>query len=230
MARRVAVCGCHATAFILAVRPLVLAGLISADAEVTAISLTGYSGGGRRLIAAFEGGGLGESLGVGAYALGLRHKHLPEMRRYAGLRLPPLFQPVVGNFARGLLVAVFFHKARMARGSALGEVREVLQSAYEGERFIRVMAEGEGLEEGYLSPQGCNGTNRVDLFVFGSEEQLSVMARLDNLGKGASGGAIQCMNLMLGLPEGRGLSIFGGSGNAEVLDMGEVSGVTRLAQ
>lgn len=204
-ASRVSVCGCHATGFILAVHPVVRSGLLDPAAGITATSLTGYSGGGKPLIAAYETGESARKLPVAPYALGLRHKHLPEMEKHSGLRTKPLFQPIVGAFPRGMLVSVFLHTTQLARPFSPEDIRKMLSDFYAGEPFIRVMPDGEGLQDGFLDPLGCNGTNRVDLFVFGHDSQLSIVARLDNLGKGASGCAIQNLNLMLGFPEDRGL-------------------------
>ncbi|GAB4176812.1 MAG: N-acetyl-gamma-glutamyl-phosphate reductase [Terrimicrobiaceae bacterium] len=204
-ASRVAVCGCHATGFILAAHPLVQSGLLQPDTTLVATSLTGYSGGGKPLIAAYESGDAAGRLPVAPYALGLRHKHLPEMQWHSGLRNPPLFQPVVGNFSRGMLVSLFLLTSQLTTPCTPHDIRRLLSETYTGESFIRVMPDGEGLSEGFLDPLSCNNTNRVDLFVFGHDSQLSIVARLDNLGKGASGCAIQNLNIMLGFPEDRGL-------------------------
>ena len=198
-------CGCHAAGFILALRPLVAAGAVSPDYPVTCHSVTGYSGGGKRLIEAHEGSG--SILPARPYALGLRHKHLPEMQKYAGLAYPPLFVPIVGHFYQGMIVSVPLLPRLLKKRITPPEVREVLAEYYHGEPFITVMPfdNETGLEDGFLSPTGCNDTNRLDLFVFGHDEQILVTARLDNLGKGASGTAVQTMNIMLGLDETAGL-------------------------
>jgi len=210
-AKRIANPGCHASAFILALRPLVDAGLLSADALVSATSITGYSGGGKSMIAQYEAGGDARLQAPRPYALGLTHKHLPEMMAHTGLRHAPVFQPIVGNFYKGLAVTVPLHLSQLRAGSTPAQVREALAAHYEGERFIRVMPlrDPTTLEEGFFDVQACNDTNRVDLFVFGSPDdkpgQILVMARLDNLGKGASGAAVQAMNVHLGVEESLGL-------------------------
>jgi len=210
-AKRIANPGCHASAFILALRPLVDAGLLGAEALVSATSITGYSGGGKSMIAQYEAGGDARLQAPRPYALGLTHKHLPEMMAHTGLRHAPVFQPIVGNFYKGLAVSVPLHLSQLRAGSTPAQVREALAAHYEGERFIRVMPlrDPATLEEGFFDVQACNDTNRVDIFVFGSPDdkpgQILLMARLDNLGKGASGAAVQAMNVHLGVEESLGL-------------------------
>ena len=204
--KRIANPGCHASAFILLLRPLVDAGLVPASAAVSATSITGYSGGGKKMIEQYQALPTEPALtSPRPYGLTLAHKHLPEMAAHTGLAQPPIFQPVVANFYKGLAVSVPLSLA------ALGTTAEALQQAYErhyaGERFIRVMPlrDAATLEGGFFDVQACNDTNRVDLFVFASETQAVVMARLDNLGKGASGAAVQAMNVHLGVDEALGL-------------------------
>jgi N-acetyl-gamma-glutamyl-phosphate reductase len=206
-AKRIANPGCHASAFILALRPLVDAGLLAPEALVSATSITGYSGGGKGMIGEYEAGGNTKLLSPRPYALGLAHKHLPEMMAHTGLKSAPVFMPIVGNFYKGLAVTVPLHLSQLRAGTQAEQVQQALASHYEGERFIRVMPlrDADTLAEGFFDVQGCNDTNRVDLFVFGSETQILVMARLDNLGKGASGAAVQAMNVHLGLEESLGL-------------------------
>jgi N-acetyl-gamma-glutamyl-phosphate reductase len=206
-AKRIANPGCHATAFILALRPLVDAGLLDAQALISATSITGYSGGGKSMIAQYEAGGDAKLSSPRPYALGLKHKHLPEMMACTGLQNAPVFMPIVGNFYKGLAVTVPLHLSQLREGTTPEQVQQALQAHYAGERFIRVMPlrDAATLEEGFFDVQGCNDTNRVDLFVFGSDSQILVMARLDNLGKGASGAAVQAMNVHLGVDEGLGL-------------------------
>jgi N-acetyl-gamma-glutamyl-phosphate reductase len=209
VAKRIAVPGCHATAFVLGVAPLVAAGVVSREAVLTCFSLTGYSGGGKKMIAAHEAADAPAKLKTPRpYALTLTHKHMPEMRAAAGLAHMPLFTPVVCKTYAGLAVETFLPPGVLAREARGAEVREVLAGHYAGERFVRVVPwEGEGnLDEGFLDITACNGTNRADVLVCGREERLVVIARLDNLGKGASGAAVQCMNLALGLEEGAGLT------------------------
>lgn len=209
--KRVANPGCHATGFIMALYPLMQKGILPPDYPVFVQSLTGYSGGGKKLISLYEGQGPKPS-GLHAprhYALHLKHKHLPEMQKITGLSHPPLFTPIVADFYQGMVVSVPLLSRLLTHRISAAKVREVLAAYYEGEPFVRVIPFDSGpyLEEGYLSPLECNQTNRIDLFVFGDEEQILIAARLDNLGKGASGAAVQNMNLMLGLEETLGLNV-----------------------
>ena len=203
--KRIANPGCHASAFILLLRPLVDAGLVPAAHAVSAGSITGYSGGGKKMIEQYEAAAEPALTSPRPYGLKLAHKHVPEMMAHSGLSARPIFEPVVGNFYKGLSVSVPLHLA------LLGTTAEAVQRAYEqryaGERFIRVMPlrDPATLEGGFFDVQGCNDTNRVDIFVFANESQAVVMARLDNLGKGASGAAVQAMNVHLGVAEGLGL-------------------------
>ncbi|MCC7042735.1 MAG: N-acetyl-gamma-glutamyl-phosphate reductase [Acidobacteria bacterium] len=205
--KRISNPGCHSSAFILLVRPLVDAGLIPEALPLAATSLTGYSGGGRQMIARYEAGGDARLLSPRPYALTLKHKHLPEMLTHTGLAVAPVFQPVVGNFYKGLTVSVPLHLSQLAPGTTADALHAALEQRYAGERFVRVMPlnDQETIDEGAFDVQACNDTNRVDLFVFASATQAILMARLDNLGKGASGAAVQCMNVHLGIDEGKGL-------------------------
>jgi N-acetyl-gamma-glutamyl-phosphate reductase len=203
--KRIANPGCHASAFILLLRPLVDAGLVPKSLVAAATSITGYSGGGKKMIEQYQGSSEPALTSPRPYGLTLAHKHLPEMAAHTGLATPPIFQPIVASFYKGLSVTVPLSL------KDLGTTAQALQSAYEeryaGERFIRVMPlrDPDTLEGGFFDVQACNDTNRVDLFVFASDTQALLMARLDNLGKGASGAAVQAMNVHLGLDESLGL-------------------------
>lgn len=203
--KRIANPGCHATAFILALRPLIACGLLPAGAQVAAHSLTGYSGGGKKLIASYQSAQRVDA--PRPYALGLTHKHLPEMRLYSGLSSAPLFQPIVGPFYKGLAVTLYLHPQQFSRKAAPEELRQILAEHYDGEAFIRVAPVDleANTEGGFFNVEANNDTNRVDLFVFGNEERMLLVARLDNLGKGASGAAVQSMNVHLGMAEDLGL-------------------------
>lgn len=205
--KRIANPGCHATSFILLMRPLVEAGILADNLRLTATSITGYSGGGRKMIERFEAGGNPALTSPRPYALGLGHKHLPEMLTHSGLRVAPVFMPIVGNYYKGLAVSVPLHLADLAPGTTADRLQETYARYYEGERFVRVMPVNDPatLAEGEFDVQAANDTNRVDLFVFGSRDHALVIARLDNLGKGASGAAVQSMNIVLGLDEGLGI-------------------------
>ena len=207
--RRVSVPGCHATGFILLVYPLVKAGLLPPDYPAICYSLTGYSGGGKKLIEDYRGARSAERHleSPRHYALGLEHKHLPEMTRHSGLEQAPLFAPVVADFYRGMAVSVPLVAKSLPAKSGPEDIHRVLSAHYARERFVKVVGFGDEayLDNGFLSPMGCNGTNRAELSVHGGAGRSLLVARLDNLGKGASGAAVQCMNIMLGLDEGAGL-------------------------
>jgi N-acetyl-gamma-glutamyl-phosphate reductase len=202
--------GCYPTGFLAAVRPLVERGILPAGYPVTVNAVSGYSGGGRKMIEAFEQPGPGpRPQAFGAYGLTLGHKHLAEMQQHGLLAAKPIFQPAVASYHRGMLVSVPLYLARLHQANGA-----VLHAAYvehfAGERFVEVMPLNDtaALREGaFLEPEGLNGTNRLQVFVFASDAQgqAVVTVRLDNLGKGASGAAVQNMNLMLGLAEHAGL-------------------------
>ena len=209
--KRIANPGCHASAFILLLRPLVDAGLLSPQQAVSATSITGYSGGGKKMIEQYEAaalpGGDPQLKAPRPYALSLAHKHLPEMMAHTGLRVTPVFMPIVGPFYKGLCVSVPLHLASLRPGTSGAVLHEALAQRYAAEHFVRVMplSDPDTLTGGFFDVQACNDTNRVDLFVFAHEGQAVLMARLDNLGKGASGAAVQSMNVHLGCQEALGL-------------------------
>ncbi len=206
-AKRIAVPGCHASAFVLAMRPLVDAGVVAPGFAAHSYSITGYSGGGKKMIADYEAGGA-KLASPRPYALGLAHKHLPEMAAHTGLTSAPIFTPIVGPFYKGLAVTTYFTPGQLAKRVTPQDVQRVLAEHYAGEAFVRVAPydAAENLDDGFFDVQANNDTNRVDLFVFGTAERFVTVARLDNLGKGASGAAIQCMNLNVGAAEGTGLA------------------------
>ena len=207
--KRIANPGCHASAFILLLRPLVDAGLVPAGHAVSATSISGYSGGGKKMIdhyhAAASSGTEPALTSPRPYALTLSHKHLPEMMAHTGLISAPIFMPMVGNFYKGLAVTVPLHLGEL--GTTPKAVHTALAARYVGERFIRVMPlrDPATLEGGFFDVQANNDSNRVDIFVFANDTQAILVARLDNLGKGASGAAVQAMNVHLGVDEGLGL-------------------------
>jgi N-acetyl-gamma-glutamyl-phosphate reductase len=205
--KRIANPGCHALGFMVLLRPLVDAGLVSPDATISATSITGYSGGGKKMIEQYEGALDPALKSPRPYALGFAHKHLPEMALHAGLRTPPLFMPVVANYYKGLAVSVPLHLAQLGRAATGARLQQVLEDRYQGEPFVRVQAAPSETNPAteYFDVQGCNDTNRVDIFVFSNATQAFLIARLDNLGKGAGGCAVQSMNVHLGLEETLGL-------------------------
>jgi N-acetyl-gamma-glutamyl-phosphate reductase len=206
--KRISNPGCHATAFLLLLRPLVQAGLLPADAAISATSITGYSGGGKSMIAQYEAGGDSKLQSPRPYGLALVHKHLPEMTAHTGLARPPVFMPVVASYYKGLAVSVGLQLDQFRPGTTGAQVQQALAAHYAGERFVRVMplADPETLAAGFFDVQACNDTNNAELFVFANDRQVLLISRLDNLGKGASGAAVQAMNLHLGLDESLGLA------------------------
>lgn len=205
--RRVAVPGCHATGFIVGLYPLVKAGIVPIDYPVTCTSLTGYSGGGKSLIKKYESASAGSLNSPRPYALRLQHKHLPEMKAITGLQHQPAFVPIVANYFKGMGVMVPLFSRLLKKPMNANAVRDFLAKYYAAEKFIKVMpfdAEAK-LEDGFFPVESCNDTNRIELSVFGTDEQILVVSRFDNLGKGASGAAVQCMNIMLGADEAEGL-------------------------
>ncbi len=203
-ATRVSNPGCYPTGFIGLVRPLVSAGIIPAGWPVTVNAVSGYSGGGKAMIAEFEAGGAGA---FRAYGLSLKHKHVPEMTLHTGLERPVLFAPAVGAYRQGMLVEVPLQLSALPSSPSVEVVHGALAEAYAGCRFVEV-AELEATEAMTgIDPEGLNGTNKMRLHVFGDRggDQVRLVALLDNLGKGASGAAVQNLNLMLGLDEGMGL-------------------------
>ena len=208
-ALRVSNPGCYPTGFLALVRPLVAAGLLPADWPVTVNAVSGYSGGGKAMIAEFEDlaapGHTRDAFRI--YATQLGHKHVPEMRQHAGLVHPPLFTPAVGRYAQGMIVEVPLQLFALPARPSLDHVRETLTAAYAGERFVTVASAEETAATRTLQPEMLNGTNSLKLFAFGDavSGQARLVAVLDNLGKGASGAAIQCLNLMAGLDEAAGL-------------------------
>lgn len=198
--------GCYPTGFIGLVRPLVSAGIIPAGWPVTVNAVSGYSGGGKAMIAEFEDGKGAPPFR--AYGMTLKHKHVPEMTKHTGLERPVLFAPAVGAYRQGMLVEVPLHLSALPGSPSVEVVHGALAEAYAGQRFVEV-AELEATEAmAGISPEGLNGTNRMRLHVFGDRggEQVRLVALLDNLGKGASGAAVQNLNLMLGLDEAAGLA------------------------
>lgn len=204
-ATRVSNPGCYPTGFIGLIAPLVRAGLVPADWPVTVNAVSGYSGGGKAMIAEFEAG---RAEAFRAYGLSLQHKHVPEMTRHTGLSREVLFAPAVANYRQGMLVEVPLHLSALPGSPSVAAVHDVLAQTYDGERFVEVASLEATEAMTGLDPEGLNGTNQMRLHVFGDRSgvQARLVALLDNLGKGASGAAVQNLNLMLELDEGAGLS------------------------
>ncbi len=208
-AKRVSNPGCYSTGAIAIIRPLVDAGLLPRDFPVTVNAVSGYSGGGKNLIRRYEDAAASDHLKVAyrAYALGLAHKHLPEMRRHGGLDHAPLFVPAVGSYYKGMLVQVPLQLWALPGKPSPADLRGALADHYAGQGFVSVATAEESGSQEDLDPEGLNGTNEMRLYVFGNAagDQAMLAAVLDNLGKGASGAAVQNMNLMLGLDPQAGL-------------------------
>jgi len=207
--RRVANPGCYASGFIALVRPLVDAGLLPAAWPITVSAVSGYSGGGKAMIAEFEdpaAPGYTTST-YRAYALHLAHKHIPEMQAHARLAHRPLFAPAVGRYFQGMIVEVPLPLHALVTTPGLTDVQGALGAAYEHEPFVEVAPADDVASLATLDPQALNGSDRMRLYAFGSEDgaQARLIAILDNLGTGAAGAAIQNLNLVLGLPEAAGL-------------------------
>jgi N-acetyl-gamma-glutamyl-phosphate reductase len=194
-AKRVTNPGCYPTGAIALIRPLVDAGILPKDYPVVVPATSGYTGGGRTMIEAFEKGDGGP---FEVYGLGLKHKHLPEMVKYTGLARPPIFIPSVGSFAQGMLVEVPLFLDELPSKPKLADLHDALAAHYAGSEWVTVQPPTEG---GRIEATVLNNTNRMELRVYGTEEkrQAVLVARLDNLGKGASGAAVQNLKLMLGL-------------------------------
>jgi N-acetyl-gamma-glutamyl-phosphate reductase len=208
-ATRVSNPGCYSTGAIALLRPLVRAGLVPADWPVTINAVSGYSGGGRTMIAEFADEAAPQYTRVPyrIYATGLEHKHVPEIQSRVGLTHRPLFTPAVGRYAQGMIVEVPLQLWALPERPSPDQIHATLARAYEGERFVEIASPGEAAALKTLDPEGLNGTNRLRLFVFGNaaQRQARLVALLDNLGKGASGAAVQNLNIMLGLDEAEGL-------------------------
>jgi N-acetyl-gamma-glutamyl-phosphate reductase len=208
-AQRVSNPGCYPQGFILMIRPLIDAGLLSSAQPLTMHAISGYSGGGRSLIEAREAftSAQVQLRNTEPYGLTLDHKHLPEMQRYSGSNITPLFTPIVGHYYQGMLVQVPLFTRNLKHASTIDDLHRVLADRYAGEPFISVLdpRAASVLEQGFLNPTECNDTNRVDIMLFGNAERLLLVARYDNLGKGAAGAAVQNLNLMIGAHETTGL-------------------------
>ena len=203
-AKRIAVPGCHASGFIALVYPLIEAGVLPKDALLCAHSLTGYSGGGKKMIAEYESDGRDALLDAPRqYALGQTHKHLKEMVYVTGLETAPVFSPIVCDFYSGMAVTVPLFASQL-KGATIADVRRIYAEKYRSP----IVSYAEGVDEGgFLSATKLSLLDRMEISVSGNDERMLLLSRYDNLGKGASGAALECMNLVLGLPKEYGLSI-----------------------
>lgn len=205
--KRVAVPGCHASGFIALVYPLVKLGFMSPDFSVCATSLTGYSGGGKKMIAAYEGERGTEYDAPRMYGIGQTHKHLPEMRAICGLDKAPVFLPIVSDYYSGMEVILPLDLKQLRGVSSADALRAIYKEFYAGEALVKVKDEGaEGASgDGFAAANRLSGRDDMEIYVAGSDERAVAYAVFDNLGKGASGAAVQNMNIMLGLDEKKGL-------------------------
>ena len=207
-AKRVAVPGCYASGFAALVYPMVKSGMLPPDYPVTCHAVSGYSGAGKGAIAVYESGDRpAEFDSPRQYALGQTHKHLPEMQKVSGLTYAPVFNPLVCDYFAGMVVSVPLHRRLLNGQPSVEEIHEMFRKHYEGQQFVKVREIGgtDVLENGFLPANTLAGTNLLEVFVCGNDERILLAARLDNLGKGASGAALQCFNLMTGAPEETGL-------------------------
>ncbi len=207
--KRIAVPGCYASGFIGLAYPLVKGGILPADYPISVFAVSGYSGGGKKLIASYEEEGRDAKFdSARMYAWGQSHKHLKEMKIITGLTREPLFCPMTTNYNSGMIVQLPLYTEMLSEKKTPEEIRDYLADYYNGEKFIKVMPFGADVEAGgVLYSDACAGWDGMEIFVTGNEERIVVASRFDNLGKGASGAAMQCMNIVLGCDEAKGLNL-----------------------
>lgn len=207
--KRIAVPGCYATGFISLVYPLIQSGILPKDYPVATFAMSGYSGAGRKAIAVYESEDRAPEFDAPReYALSQQHKHLKEMTKITGLQRTPLFSPMVCDYYSGMIVTLPLYTDLLNGKPSLQEVQEKLAAFYEGEPFIQVMPLGKEEEtNGFLAGNARSGWDGLEIFVTGNEDRILLSSRFDNLGKGASGAAIQCMNIVMGVDEKKGLNL-----------------------
>lgn len=207
--KRVAVPGCHASGFIACVYPLIKMGVLPVDYPVSAFSLTGYSGGGKKMIAEYEGENCNGLLDAPReYAMSQQHKHLKEMKAITGLSQEPLFSPIVADYYSGMVVTVPLYTGLFKKKMDAAALRAFFADYYQGEKLVTVAPFGKEAEDkGFMAGNKLSGWDGMEIYVTGNEERVLVSAVFDNLGKGASGAAIQCLNIMTGRDEGYGLNV-----------------------
>lgn len=202
---RVAVPGCYASGFASMVYPLVKLGIMPADYPVSAHAVSGYSGAGKKAIAVYESADRPADFdSPRQYALTQQHKHLPEMQKICGLEYAPAFNPLVCDYFSGMVVSLPIHTRLLTKRYGSDDIRKALAEYYADSFFVKVMPENEP-QDGFIGANNLSGTNFMEIFVNGNEERLIICSRLDNLGKGASGAAVQCLNIMMGIDEKTGL-------------------------
>ena len=205
--KRIAVPGCFATGFISLVYPLIAGEILPKDYPVSCFALSGYSGAGKRVIADYESEDRPKTYSSGReYALSQQHKHLKEMQKITGLVRTPLFSPIIDDYYSGMLVSVPLYADMLGKKETPESLLEYYEKYYQGEPFIRVSAaDDEIAASGFIAGNGLSGWDGLKIYVTGNEERIVLSAQFDNLGKGASGAAIQCLNILLGCEENRGL-------------------------
>jgi len=209
--RRVSVPGCYASGFNALVYPLVKNKLIPPYHPIVCHAVSGYSGAGKKAIAQYEAPDRPEELDAPRlYSLGKTHKHIKEMMAVSGLSYPPIFNPYINPFYSGMIVSIPLHLRTLIKKATAKTVWEMFAEHYDGQKLVKVMPYmGEGvLENGFMAANTLKGTDTMQIFVFGLEDSIMLCARLDNLGKGASGAAVQCMNIMMGIDETTGLNLY----------------------
>lgn len=207
--KRIAVPGCYATGFITIAYPLVKGGIVPKDYPVSAFAVSGYSGAGKKTIAVYEDKDRDvEFDSPREYALSQQHKHLKEMQKISGLERTPLFSPIIADYYSGMFVSLPFYADMLNGKQTPLSIHEYMSEYFKGQRFIKVMPFGsEADTNGFIGANNLSGWDGLQLFVTGNEERILLTTRFDNLGKGASGAAIQCMNVMLGCDEAKGLNL-----------------------
>jgi len=205
----VAVPGCHASGFVSLITPLVAAGLLPKDAALSCFSLTGYSGGGKKMIAQYEDDGRTSDLdSPRQYGLTQIHKHIPEMTHVPGLLVKPIFAPVVADFYSGMEVTVPLHKSQLAAGVSISDLLDCLKAHYSNSPVVKVLGQDDVTAMGGFVPSNAlSGKDSMQLMVLGNEDRIQLVSLFDNLGKGSSGAALQCLNLMTGVDETLGLNL-----------------------
>jgi len=202
---RVAVPGCYASGFASMVYPLVKLGIMPADYPVSVHAVSGYSGAGKKAIAVYEGADRPANYDTPRqYALTQQHKHLPEMQKICGLDYAPTFNPLICDYFSGMVVSLPIHTRLLTKKYSVADVRKALAEYYNDSVFVKVMPEGEPAD-GFIGANELSGTNNMQLFISGNDDRMIICSRLDNLGKGASGAAVQCLNIMMGIDETTGL-------------------------
>lgn len=205
--KRIAVPGCYATGFITIIYPLIAGGILPKDYPVSAFAMSGYSGAGKKTIAVYEAPERDKELGSPReYALSQEHKHLKEMQKITGLSRTPLFSPIICDYYSGMLLTTPFYTDMLNDNQTPVKIHAFLSDYYSGEKFIKVMPFGKEAEyNGFLAGNACSGWDGLEIYVTGNADRVLVSTRFDNLGKGASGAAIQCLNILLGCEEDKGL-------------------------